>query len=60
MSGGGAKAINFPNREKCFCLTYFEGRPDVNRVLKCTYRIGIRFHNYLYSAKVDRKDKNIP
>ena len=32
--GGGARAINFPSQEKCFCLTYFDRRPDVNRVLK--------------------------
>ena len=47
---GGARAINFPSLEKCFCLTYFARRPDVNRVLvlKCAKR------KDLYSAKVDR------
>ena len=45
---GGAKAINFPSQEKCFCLTYFARKRDVNRVLKCA-KI-----NNLYSAKVDR------
>ena len=39
--GGGARTINFPSREKCFCLTYFAGRPDVYRVLKCANGIGI-------------------
>ena len=38
---GGARAINFLSREKCFCSTYFAERPDVNRVLKCAKRIGI-------------------
>ena len=44
----GARAINFPSQEKCFCLTDFAGRPDVNKVLKCAKR------KDLYSAKVDR------
>ena len=48
LFGWGARAINFPSQEKCFCLTYFARRPDVNRVLKCAKR------KDLYSAKVDR------
>ena len=48
LSGEGARAINFPSQEKCFCLTYFARRPDVNRVLKGAKR------KDLYSAKVDR------
>ena len=48
----GAKISNYPSREKCFCLTYFAGRPDVNRVLEKRY---IRFQNYLYSTEVNRK-----
>ena len=39
--GGGAIAVNIPSREKCFCLTYFVGRPDVNRALRCAKRIGV-------------------
>ena len=38
---GGGKAINFPSREKCFCLRRFAGRPDVYRVLKCANGISI-------------------
>ena len=57
---GGASAVNFPSQEKCFCLTYFAGRPDVNRVLKCAKKAGISDFKTIYILqKLIEKDKNI-
>ena len=58
---GGARTINFPSREKCFCLTYFAGRPDVYRVLKCANGIGISdFTTICIQQKLIAKNENMP
>ena len=57
----GARPINLPSREKCFCLRYFAGRPDVYGILKCANGIGISdFTTFCIQQKLIEKDKNIP